>query len=242
VAKLGEIAIARTEPSKVTIRHRVQTTPAVLPRVGPVYSRSMHAAVWLTFALLPLLHSAVADVYSCLDLCPLLVDRRPQAAKSASSNGCFLTPEQFGTLERFYFATGGPHWLNNTGWLNASRPVQEWFGLSCDSFALDSMALSGNNLVGAVPSLAGLSMLSSIDLSNNELTAMNWTGFPALIVSLAGNPQLVVSDMPRLLYLEELYLAGIRSAELPATGPRCPSIARSRRTRASRASRCSSAA
>jgi Leucine-rich repeat (LRR) protein len=79
-------------------------------------------------------------------------------------------------LATLYFATNGPHWLNNDKWLSLSHEC-DWYGVSgCPDSILDgdgvvSIDLTGNGLKGPLPpEVLGLETLSSVLLANNELS------------------------------------------------------------------------
>jgi len=87
-------------------------------------------------------------------------------------------------LKEFYFATGGPNWFNNTGWIgfesnaatrvdpcNSTRP---WFGLNCTAGHILTIKLDSNNLHGSLPSTFGASWelttyLQYLSLKHNYL-------------------------------------------------------------------------
>jgi len=96
-----------------------------------------------------------------------------------------------------YNSTGGPGWWDTVGWLGEPGTECSWTGVTCDDggtqviglsllFAnltgtlpdtlnglthLTSLQINDNrNLIGSVPSLAGMTQLQSIDLSRNAFT------------------------------------------------------------------------
>lgn len=59
---------------------------------------------------------------------------------SVSANDC----PYYDTLSEFYTATGGPNWIDNTGWLGDGCPCSEkgvgsWYGIGCVSGAITYM-------------------------------------------------------------------------------------------------------
>ena len=107
-------------------------------------------------------------------------------------------------LVTFYFCTGGPSWLNNTGWLEAEDGCS-WRGIWCTNFGVGQIGYDGtlenNNLQGTIPiDLALLDEpLYELRLSNN----------PGLVGSLP-------SSFGRLRGLERLELTNCRlSSSLP---------------------------
>ncbi len=93
-------------------------------------------------------------------------------------------------LVDLYNSTDGPHWKNNTGWL--AGPVKNWYGITIDvSGRVVSIILTGNNLIGKIPSsLDNLTNLSVLKLSSNGLSG----GIP--------------SSLGNLSKLQSLYLSG----------------------------------
>ena len=100
-----------------------------------------------------------------------------------SSNGGRALPitlqpcliSSFNELEKLYDATAGDNWTNNKNWFTAD--LNTWYGVSTDvacnvstcGCSVDSINLSGNNLVGTIPNFS-LSKLRILNLSNNKLT------------------------------------------------------------------------
>ncbi len=74
-------------------------------------------------------------------------------------------------LEILYETTGGRDWTNNGNWLT-DAPFRDWYGVHVDTRGrVVGLALSRNNLTGAIPpELGELASLTEINLSNNELT------------------------------------------------------------------------
>jgi peptide/nickel transport system substrate-binding protein len=78
--------------------------------------------------------------------------------------------EECQALVDFYTSTNGASWTNNSGWLSSNTPCS-WYGLGCSAGHIVSMVIGDNNLVGPIPnSIANLTQLGEIRLSNNGLT------------------------------------------------------------------------
>ena len=76
------------------------------------------------------------------------------------------------TLTALYFATGGPDWLNNTGWLT-DAPLDTWYGVEAtlDGSDVRKLGLHNNQLNGLLPSELGqLTRLEILSLSGNRLS------------------------------------------------------------------------
>ena len=80
------------------------------------------------------------------------------------------TPSDRDILVTFYNATGGSNWTDNTNWLS-DGPIGNWYGVRTDSDGrVTSLALSGNNLTGAIPrELGGLANLVRLYVGSNQL-------------------------------------------------------------------------
>jgi Leucine-rich repeat (LRR) protein len=80
-------------------------------------------------------------------------------------------------LINFYNATGGPNWINRTGWGVDTTPCSGWFGVLCQGTRVSSIIMEqtpndpGNGLSGVVPaSLGNLAGLRILDLASGELS------------------------------------------------------------------------
>ena len=71
-------------------------------------------------------------------------------------------------LTAIYYATGGPNWINSEKWLS-DEDLEKWFGVTTnESFRVEELNLSSNNLVGRIPLHIGrLSQLRVLDLADN---------------------------------------------------------------------------
>ncbi len=110
-------------------------------------------------------------------------------------------------LVKFYYATGGDNWINNSGWL--VEPVSEWYGVKLSEYncKVDFLLLHENNLVGELPDLK-ISTLTSLWLHDNQLSGNipDFSGLTSLVYlslqdnQLSGNiPDF--SSLPNLKYL-----------------------------------------
>ncbi len=75
-------------------------------------------------------------------------------------------------LTDLYTSTNGASWNSNTNWNGGVGTECAWYGVTCDGTGshVTSIALDGNNLVGTLPSLSGLTTLQWFDVSVNQLT------------------------------------------------------------------------
>ena len=74
-------------------------------------------------------------------------------------------------LERFYDATGGPHWTDSTNW-KTSAPLHEWYGVSTDADGrVIELQLLNVGLTGLIPPVLGrLTKLRALYLTQSSLT------------------------------------------------------------------------
>jgi Leucine-rich repeat (LRR) protein len=76
-------------------------------------------------------------------------------------------------LTAFYKGTGGPKWLDRTGWLGGPGTECSWVGVQCNQAgtSVTGLALSENGLKGALPaSLGNLVNLQLLDLEGNAVS------------------------------------------------------------------------
>ena len=75
------------------------------------------------------------------------------------------------TLMALYNSAGGASWTDKASW-GTTVPLNDWFGVSADANDnVTALDLSGNNLRGTLPpDLGTLTMLETLDLSNNRLS------------------------------------------------------------------------
>ena len=72
-------------------------------------------------------------------------------------------------LEALYYATGGPDWERNDGWLT-DAPLNRWWGVTTSSGRVVRLRLWGNKLTGAIPpEIGSLSGLRELELGYNQL-------------------------------------------------------------------------
>ncbi|MGB3068834.1 MAG: hypothetical protein WBC18_09815 [Ottowia sp.] len=98
------------------------------------------------------------------------------ALLAAGSAQAAIPASQRQYLLDLYAATGGPNWIDNTGWGGGAGTECNWYGVTCDVGAttITELHLSSNHLgnpVGvSVPDWAALPDLQQIALGNNQLT------------------------------------------------------------------------
>ena len=81
-------------------------------------------------------------------------------------------PADRAVLEQLYRATDGANWTNKDNWLDNSRLLREWRGVTTDAQGrVNGLFLSGNKLTGPIPaSLGNLTSLTTLYLNGNQLT------------------------------------------------------------------------
>ena len=132
---------------------------------------------------------------------PTPVEADPTPDMSQLQLPPFSDEKEWEALVAFYFATGGPNWHRNDGWLS-DKPITQWHGVGKDGLKVDALVLPNNNLRGVLPSQLGdLSHLRGLHLSNNELTGelpqeLSRLGQLA-VVDIKGNK--LTGCVPRLL-------------------------------------------
>ena len=82
-----------------------------------------------------------------------------------------ISLEECRTLEKLFFDTDGPNWINIRGWLRSNQPC-EWYGITCLSEAwprrITKIDLSGNDLSGSLPGeLSRLTQLRELRIDNS---------------------------------------------------------------------------
>ncbi|MEP6938609.1 MAG: hypothetical protein ABI846_02510 [Rudaea sp.] len=82
-----------------------------------------------------------------------------------------IPPAERVVLDAIYAQTQGANWIVNRGWNGAAGTECQWFGVICDGEGAHVIALNlaGDNLVGSLPVLDGLSELSLVYLGQNSL-------------------------------------------------------------------------
>jgi hypothetical protein len=73
-------------------------------------------------------------------------------------------------LADLYIGTNGPHWTNQSGWLQTNTPCN-WYGVLCNNGHVIALALANNHLSGLLPpTLSNLSGLVVISMYDNQLS------------------------------------------------------------------------
>jgi hypothetical protein len=137
----------------------------------------------------------------------------------------------FAALVSFYNATGGPSWINKTGWQNGAAGtncnVCSWYGITCNELGrVSTINLPSNNLTGNnIPaSLANISYLHTFKIYGNNLTGnlpsfFNSFGFLNTI-DLGNNDFTgsIPSNLGSIPTLKNLYLDGnLLTGPLPSS-------------------------
>ena len=75
-------------------------------------------------------------------------------------------------LINLYTFTDGANWTNRNNWNGAAGTECTWYGVTCDGTMshVEKIYLTGNNLVGSLPPLNGLTVLQDFDVAFNNLT------------------------------------------------------------------------
>lgn len=130
-----------------------------------------------------------------------------------------------------YASTGGPNWIDNTGWLQTVTPCS-WFGITCAEGHVNHLELEYNYLQGPIPSeLGNLTELVNLMLHVNGLTGT----IPATLGNLIhleilslGSNLLSGSIPPELGNLTVVRLLGMSTNQLsgpiPSALGRLPAI------------------
>jgi Leucine-rich repeat (LRR) protein len=92
-------------------------------------------------------------------------------------------------LLNLYTSTNGSAWTNKANWTGPAGTECTWYGVYCDEGGnhVVFIYLGYNNLIGTLPSLAGLERLQTIDMSYNHLSGS--------IPSLAGLTDLQIVNV-----------------------------------------------
>jgi Leucine-rich repeat (LRR) protein len=73
-------------------------------------------------------------------------------------------------LVDLYVGTNGPHWTNQSGWLQTNTPCN-WYGVLCTNGHVIALALANNRLSGSLPlTLSSLSRLVVLSFYDNQLS------------------------------------------------------------------------
>ena len=116
-------------------------------------------------------------------------------------------------LVRFYEATGGDDWFNNSGWLVS--PVKDWYGieLSSNEKRVKGIFFYQKNLIGELIDL-NLPELEYLSITSNQLSG----GIPDFTLPKLKNLDLssnqLSGDIPDFTDLQELYYLNLSSNQL----------------------------
>ena len=146
-------------------------------------------------------------------------------------------------LTSLHASTTGTGWTNNLGWLGAPGTECTWYGVHCSGDHVSDIDLPGNNLVGSLPSLIGLTELEYFNVSGNQLqgsippltslqrlyfadfgsnrfggTLPSLSGMTSLSLFYAGNNQ-ITGAIPPLAGLTGLNFFAVHSNQLTGVLP-----------------------
>lgn len=98
-------------------------------------------------------------------------------------------------LTELFNLTKGENWVNKTGW--GSTDLSTWFGITVTGQRVTGINLPQNNLIGELPARLGdMRRLTSINLSNNEITSLPaMTNVIALSTFNVANNRLEFDDL-----------------------------------------------
>ena len=141
-----------------------------------------------------------------------------------------ICPSDANVLQRYilavlYFATKGESWMDQLGFLSSANEC-EWAGIKCDSSGkVANIAISGNNLAGAIPDEIGsLDALSVLSLTQGGLSGPipdSLYDLPLTVLelsdnNLSGDISTKIYEMTDLetLHLDNNQLGGMIEAEI----------------------------
>jgi hypothetical protein len=134
--------------------------------------------------------------------------------------------DQLDFLTELYTRTSGEMWANNTNWLSEKADVSicDWFGITCAGKWVQKLNLKGNGLGGELPDRwERVPYLESIDMSSNKLLGALPPSVGNLTLSsllLSGNslrgpiPDSLGNIGARLLYLDNNQFTGTLPASI----------------------------
>lgn len=77
----------------------------------------------------------------------------------------------YDALVSFYNALNGDNWNNNTNWLDTTKPLSTWYGITETSGRVTNIKLEQNNLTGSLPITIGdLTNLRVLNLAENNIS------------------------------------------------------------------------
>ncbi|HOC44124.1 MAG TPA: hypothetical protein PKJ99_14000 [Thermoanaerobaculales bacterium] len=119
-------------------------------------------------------------------------------------------------LIAFYYATGGPNWIDDDGWLGPVGTECNWLGVDCFTFFdnyVVGLYLESNNLNGYVPpQIADLGNLGTLQLSDNSVTSL-----PPEIGSLSELRSVYLDGNPITSLPAEFWTLGVTDLDLSRT-------------------------
>ena len=116
-------------------------------------------------------------------------------------------------LTDLYNSTSGTSWIKSNNWLGAVSTECSWYGITCSENHVTEIDLSSNNLSGSIPSSMGnLTNLTSLNLSDNDLTGIDNALLASSLTSLDLSKNKIEQDIPpglgSLTNLKTLFLNG----------------------------------
>ncbi|MEW4922783.1 immunoglobulin domain-containing protein [Algibacter sp. 2305UL17-15] len=131
----------------------------------------------------------------------------------------------YDALVAFYNSTGGNNWKNNTNWLDTTKPIYTWHGITETNGRVTGISLFGNNLVGPLPSNIGdLSALESLHLPVNKISGQipssfsNLSNLKSLSFALNDITGNIPEDIGNLSQLTSLFLnANYLNGNIPSS-------------------------
>jgi hypothetical protein len=158
-----------------------------------------------------------------MQLIAIVNDPNPTNTKSCNVTiPHYIPASERAVLIDLYNSTNGANWNDNTGWLGAVGTECSWYGVSCDATGsnVTQIYLGGNNLVGTIPSLSGLTALQTFWVGGNQLTGTipSLSGLTALQTFYVSYNQLTGS-IPSLSGLTALQHFSVGNNQLTGTIP-----------------------
>ncbi len=105
----------------------------------------------------------------------LTLNTRKIKLSVTENTGAGVPSSEYDALVQFYNATDGDNWTDNTNWLDTTNhSVADWYGITVENGHVTRIELPNNNLAEAFGTLQ-LSELTTIDLSGNSMSEMDFT-------------------------------------------------------------------